>query len=256
MKKLLISSLTLVSLLTGASVARGTPDPIIVDDFTESLSSPVEVISPDESFAFSEDEGLSTTSVLGGTRLTTLEILEPISGGSDGDITEVTSGSTDTGVLDQSIAGAEGNFTKTMVTWNGGTGLNQDVSRYDRFELVVNLFDLYKDPTPTTNDLDIGTITIRVSNNLGGPFSELSKTLDEIGEAADPVTFQFYFSEFSDPTFFTSAIQEIQLEITGQQGLLFTIEEIVIATPEPSLGISLLALAGVPVVVRGWRKRK
>jgi FlaG/FlaF family flagellin (archaellin) len=253
MKKLLISSLTLVSLLTGASVARGTPDPIIVDDFTEFLSSPVQVVSPDELFAISEDEGLSTTSVLGGTRLTTLEILEPISGGSDGDITEVTSGSTDTGVLDQSIFGGEGNFTKTMVTWNGGAGLNQDVSEYDRFELVVNLFDLY-DSSP--NDLDIGTITIRVSNSLGGPFSELSKTLDEIGEAADPVTFRFYFSEFSDPTFFTNAIQEIQLEITGQQGLLFTIEEITINTPEPSLGISLLALAGVPVVVRGWRKRK
>lgn len=248
MKKLLVSSLTVVSLLTGASVARSTPNRIIVDDFTEPLFDTVEVVSPDQLSAFSFDTGLPTTSVLGGNRLTTLDILEPISDNSVGDITGVTSGSTDTGVLDQSISGAEGNFTKTMLTWDGGTGLNQDVTEYDRFEVIVNLFDLYNSPTITT---DIGTITIRVSNDLGS--SELSKTLDQISSATD---FKFYFSDFSDFSVFANPLNEIQLEITGQQGLLFTIEEIVIVTPEPSLGVSLLVLGGVPVVIRGWRKRK
>jgi hypothetical protein len=248
MKKLLVSSLTVASLLAGASAARSLPNRVIVDDFTEPLFDLVEVFAPDQPFASSLETGLSPTAVLGGDRLTTLEILEPIDPASEFDITEVTSGSTDTGVLDQSIVGAKGYLTKTMLTWNGGTGLNQSVTGYDRFDVIVNLFDLYNSPTVTT---DIGTITIRVVNGLGS--SELSKTLDQISGTTD---FKFYFSDFSDFSVFADPIQEIQLEITGKQGLLFALEDVAIATPEPSLGVSLLALAGIQVVVTGWKKRK
>jgi hypothetical protein len=249
MKKLLVSSLTVASLLAGASAARSLPNRVIVDDFTAPLFDLVQVFAPDQPFASSLDTGLSTTAVLGGDRLTTLEILEPIDPASEFDTTEVTSGSTDTGVLDQSIFGAEGYLTKTMLTWNGGTGLNQSVAGYDRFEVIVNLFDLYNSSTITT---DIGTITLRVVDDLGNT-SELSKTLDQISSTTD---LRFYFSDFSDFSVFANPINEIQLEITGKQGLLFALEDVAIATPEPSLGVSLLALAGVQIVVRGWRKRK
>jgi hypothetical protein len=252
MKKFLVSSLTVASLLAGASVARSLPNRVIVDDFTEPLNSEIIVFPFDGIFSASSLEtGLSPTAVLGGDRLTTLDILEPIDPASEFDITEVTSGSTDTGVLDQSIFGDVGFLTKTMLTWDGGTGLNQSAIGYDRFEVIVNRFDLLV-PSITT---DIGTITLRVVDDLGN-ISELSKTLDRMIEGADPVDLKFYFSDFSDFSVFANPIQEIQLEITGQQGLLFALEEIVITTPEPSLGVNLLALAGVPVVVRGWRKRK
>lgn len=257
MKKLLVSSLTVASLLAGASVARSLPNRVVVDDFTEPLSSEIMVSPFDGIFSASSlDTGLSSTSVLGGNRFTTLEVLEPISPDSEFDSTEVTIGSTDTGVLDQSISGTEGFLTQTMLTWDGGTGLNQSVTGYDRFEVIVNLFDLFVN-TITTNPIttDIGTMTIRVKDSFGS-ISELSKTLDQIGEGADPVNLKFYFSDFSDFSVFANPIDEIQLEITGQEGLLFTLEDIVITTPEPSVGVSLLALAGVPVVVRGWRKRK
>jgi hypothetical protein len=250
MKKLLVSSLTVASLLAGASVARGLPNRVIVDDFTEPLNSEIIVFPSDGIFdASSLETGLSPAAVLGGNRLTTLEILEPIDSASEFDSTEVTSGSTDTGVLDQSIFGEVGFLTQTMLTWNGGTGLNQSVAGYDRFDVIVNMFDLYN-PTTVT---DIGTITLRVVDDLGN-ISELSKTLDQISGTTD---FKFFFSDFSDISVFANPINEIQLEITGQQGLLFALEEITInTTPEPSLGVSLLALAGVQVVVRGWRKRK
>jgi hypothetical protein len=253
MKKLLVSSLTVASLLAGASVARSLPNRVIVDDFTEPLNSEIIVFPSDGIFdASSLETGLSPAAVLGGNRLTTLEILEPIDSASEFDSTEVTSGSTDTGVLDQSIFGEVGFLTQTMLTWNGGTGLNQSVAGYDRFDVIVNRFDLYNSPITT----DIGTITLRVIDDLGN-ISELSKTLDQMVEGADPLDLKFYFSDFSDFSVFANLIDEIQLEITGQQGLLFTLEEITInTTPEPSLGVSLLALAGVQVVVRGWRKRK
>jgi hypothetical protein len=265
MKKLLVSSLTIASLLAGASLARSNPSNIIVDDFNAILLDPIlfaPLDTPPNSFT-TEESGLPELSVIGGTRQTTLEFLEPILlpeppalPQNETDTTTITIGSDTPGVgeFDQSIFGDFGNFTRTTVTWNGGTGLEQNVADFDRFELTVNLFDLLADPT-ITNDLDIGTITIRVKDTIG-TLSELSKTLDEIDQTADPVTFRYYFSEFTDPSVFANTIQEIQLEITGQQGLLFTLEEIVITTPEPSFAVSLLGLAAVQVVVTGWRKRK
>jgi hypothetical protein len=185
--------------------------------------------------------------------------LDPGLGDNEFDQTEVTSGD-GTGVLDQSIAGAIGNFSNTSVTWNrGGTGLNQSFAGFDRFKLDINRFDLLN---PTTTD-NIGTITLKVRNSLTGAFSSSSLTLDQIS-ASTPE--EFLFSSFSNPGVFGSSIAEIQLEIDTltQPGLLFTLEDLVAVpeggggpdVPEPSLVLGCFVLAGTQLVITGWRQSR
>jgi hypothetical protein len=268
MKKALISSLALGSLLWGAGAAPAAD--LTIDNFNEPLQNEIILFPTDiPPTASSLDTGLPTNSVIGGTRRTTLNLLEPLIipvdpsdpdlGNNEFDQTEVTSG-TGTGVLDQSISGAIGNFSNTSVTWNrGGTGLNQSFAGFDRFKLDIDRFSLFN-PTTTT---DIGTITLRVRNGLTGAFSSSSLTLNQISAATDR---DFLFSSFSNPGVFGSSIAEIQLEIEtlAQPGLLFTLGDLVavpedgggIDIPEPSLVLGCLVLAGTQLVITGWRQSR
>jgi hypothetical protein len=268
MKKALISSLAFSSLLWGMETASAVN--LIIDDFAQPLQDEILLSPTGLVSASSLDTGLSLSSVIGGTRTTTLTLLEPLSlpegvdpPDNDFDETSLTSGGA-TGVLDQSISGLIGNFSQATVTWNGGTGLGENFSEFDRFRLNVNLFDLF-DPTTTE---DIGTVTLRVRNSLTGAFSTSSLTLDQINT---PTNLDFLFSGFSNPSAFNSSIAEIQLEIgtLAQPGLLFTLEDLVAVPlddgggngggtdiPEPSLVLACLTLAGTQMVITGWRKSR
>jgi hypothetical protein len=270
MKKALISSLALGSLLWGAGAAPAAN--LTIDNFNEPLQSEIILFPTDiPPTASSLDTGLPTNSVIGGTRLTNLTLLDPLIipvDPSDPDLgdnefaqTEVTSGD-GTGVLDQSIFGAIGNFSNTSVTWNrGGTGLGQSFAGFDRFKLDIERFSLFN-PTTTTG---IGTITLKVRNSLTGAFSSSPLTLNDIPDTA-PTFREFLFSGFSDPSVFNSSIAEIQLEvITGSQpGLLFTLGDLVAVSdgsggtdiPEPSLVLGCFVLAGTQMIITGWRQSR
>jgi hypothetical protein len=284
MKQALISSLALAMVL-GASAAEAV-DLRTIDNFNEPLDAPLTLSPSNPPTSLSVlDTGLPPNSVIGGTRQTTLTLLEPLiienpnteeGGDNEFDETTITSGTGATGVLDQSLfSGIIGNFTRTTVTWNrGGTGLGQSFAGFDRFKLDISLFDLFN---PTATD-DIGTITLRVRNSLTGAFSSSPLTLGQIpAPSPDPdpdpdaepdLPFQeFLFSGFSDPSVFNSSIAEIQLEIEtlAQPGLLFTIGDLVAVPlddgggtdiPEPSLVLGCLTVAGTQLVITGWRKSR
>lgn len=269
MKQALISSLALAMVL-GASAAEAVD--LTIDNFNEPLDAPL-ILSPSNPPTSLSvlDTGLPGNSVIGGTRQTTLTLLEPliienpdpeIGGDNEFDETTITSGTGATGVLDQSIDGILGNFTRTTVTWNReGTGLGQSFAGFDRFKLDIELFDLLN---PTTTD-DIGRITLRVRDTLTGTFSSSPLTLDQIPDTA-PTFREFLFSSFSNPGVFGGSIDEIQLEIEtlAQPGLLFTIGDLVAVSdggggtdiPEPSLVLGCLTLAGTQLVITGWRKSR
>jgi hypothetical protein len=267
MKKAFISGLALGSLLWGASTAQSmTLITETIDDFNTfqdfiqltPLDTPPNAVSTDSPPA---------SSIIGGTRTTTLELLEPIflpeppdPSENDSDTTTVAIGSPTPGVgtFDQSIFGNLGNFTRTTVIWNNeGTGLNANFSGFDRFLLNINNFDLLN----STITEDIGTITLRVRNSLSGSFFESIQTLDETSTLT---SLEFFFN----PSVFSSPIQEIELEVTTlqQPGLLFTFEDLLVAreeddngqidVPEPSLVLGCLTLAGTQLIVTGWRKSR
>lgn len=262
MKKALISSLALGSLLWGAGAAPAAN--LTIDNFNEPLQNEI-ILFPTDSppTASSLDTGLPSNSVIGGTRLTNLTLLDPTNPpDSEFDETSITSGTGTTGLLDQSIFGTIGNFSNTSVTWNrGGTGLGQSFAGFDRFKLNIDRFGLFSS-TATTN---IGTITLKVRNSLTGAFSTSSLTLNEIPDTA-PTFREFLFSSFSNPGVFGSSIAEIQLEIKTltQPGLLFTIGDLVAVSdgsggtdiPEPSLVLGCFVLAGTQLVITGWRQSR
>jgi hypothetical protein len=283
MKQALISSLALAMVL-GASAAEAVD--LTIDNFNEPLDAPLTLSPSNPPTSLSVlDTGLPTNSVIGGTRQTTLTLLEPLflpegvdPPDNEVDATSITSGTGATGVLDQSVDAIIGNFTRTTVTWNrGGTGLGQNFAGFDRFKLDIELFSLFNS-TVTTG---IGTITLKVRNSLTGAFSSSPLTLDQIPDTdTDPDTDpdpdpdpdpdlpfrEFLFSSFSNPGVFGGSIDEIQLEIEtlAQPGLLFTIGDLVAVSdggggtdiPEPSLVLGCLTLAGTQLVITGWRKSR
>jgi hypothetical protein len=272
MKKALISSLSVGSVVLGASAALGATVTITrsIDSFTQPFTAPLEVLSDTVPNATSDETGLidSSTTILpvpstgtiGGTRQTTLEIRSPIDPLSLGDTTQLQIG---TGVLIQGFVGAiVGNLTTTTLTWDGGTaGLATNLSEFDRFVLPVNFFA----SLDSTNTTGIGTVTLRARNSLGGPVAESSQTLNGISSAT-PLTFNY--SGFSNSSVFSAPLYDIQLEIEGlQNGLEFTlgglsafgertIPDPPTNIPEPSLTLACLTLGGVSLTLTRWKRQR
>jgi hypothetical protein len=276
MKKALISSLTVSSVFLGASVALGATVTITrsIDSFIQPFVTPLEVTSDTVRNAASSETGLTnssttigptpSTGTIGQTRQTTLAINDPIDPLSIGNGTTLDIGS---GSLTQNILfnGADpvGNLTTTTLTWNGDggvSGLDTNLSEFDRFVLPVRSFALFGASTT-----QIGTVTLRARNSVGGPVAEAGLILDQI-LSLDTLTFNY--GGFSNSSVFSDPLYDIQLEVRGlQNGLEFTLGQLSVFgertipnpptnIPEPSLTLTCLTLGGLSLAMgRGKRQR-
>jgi hypothetical protein len=249
-----------------------------IDSFTQPFTTPLEVTSDTVLNATSTETGLinSSTTILpvpstgtiGGTRQTTLAINTPINPLSIGNSTTLDIGSVGgSGSLLQSFlfngAEPEGNLTTTTLIWNGvggASGLGVNLSEFNRFVLPVDSFALFGDNASTTQ---IGTVTLRARNSVGGLVAEAGLTLDQIS-SLDTLTFNY--GGFSNSSVFSAPLYDIQLEVQGLgNGLEFTLGQLSVFgertlppepptnIPEPSLTLACLTLGGLSLTVNRWK---